>query len=232
MAGETILVVEDEPDIRKLIAYNLRLYGFKVHGVSSGEEAITSAVNGPPDAIILDLMLPGIDGFEVCRRLRDVRHLRSVPIIMLTAKSEDTDVISGLDVGADDYVMKPFSSKVLIARLRAVLRRTPPAQVEDKETITFDGIEIDVRRHSVSRDGTLVDLSATEFRILSFFMRNPGWVFTRSQIISAVNGEDYPVTERSVDVHIVGLRKKLGTKGSCITTVRGVGYKMEKDIPT
>jgi two-component system phosphate regulon response regulator PhoB len=221
------LVVDDETDIRELVRYNLKKEGFSVHTVATGEEALAATAELKPDAVILDVMLPDMDGVQVCNRLKRAVETRSIPVIMLTAKTEESDVVAGLEIGADDYVTKPFSPKVLLARLRAVLRRqetpVPPAD----ERVTASGITIDTSRHEVYCGEEQVHLSATEFAILGFLMNNPGWVFSRNKIIDAVRGKDYPVTERSVDVQILGLRKKLGEYGSAIETVRGVGYRFK-----
>jgi len=230
VAYETVLIVEDERDILNLISFNLRKAGYRTRGATTGEEGMTALIEEPPDLVILDLMLPGMDGFEVCKKMKANDKLKEIPVIMLTAKTEDADIVSGLEAGADDYITKPFSPKVVVARVRTVLRRMrhEKARVDD-ERIRIHGIEIDPGRHEVFCEGELVDLSATEFLILSFLASNPGWVFSRSQIITAVKGEDYPVTERSVDVQILGIRKKLGEYGKNIVTVRGVGYKMKVD---
>ncbi|MFP4382915.1 MAG: response regulator [Spirochaetia bacterium] len=228
MAKETVLIVDDEQDICELIAYNLEREGYSVATVTSGEDAISHTKKILPDIIVLDLMLPGIDGLGVCKQLKMNEATAEIPIIMLTAKTEDSDIISGLEVGADDYITKPFSPKVLIARIRAVLRRNrDEVKNEPPERITIHGIAMDIARHEVTSEGKPVNLSATEFSILEFLARNPGWVFSRNKIIDAVKGKDYPVTERSVDVQILGLRKKLGLQGEHIQTVRGVGYRME-----
>lgn len=228
---ESVLVVDDERDIRELIEYNLEKEGYLVLGVATGEEAVQTVQKQPPDAVVLDLMLPGLDGLEVCKRLKQDHRTSSIPVIMLTAKSEDSDIVTGLELGADDYVTKPFSPKVLIARLRAVLRRASE-QTDggaDENRISVHGITIDISRHEVFIDGEEVNLSATEFSILEFLARNPGWVFSRNKIIDSVKGKDYPVTERSVDVQILGLRKKLGEHGHYIQTVRGVGYRLQAE---
>ncbi|WP_028974018.1 response regulator [Spirochaeta cellobiosiphila] len=226
MAHETILIVEDDADILELIAYNLEAQGYKVLRAGNGENGLRQAKEKEPDLVILDIMLPGIDGLDVCRTIKSTPETGNIPIIMLTAKSEDSDIITGLELGADDYIAKPFSPNILIARIRAVLRRK--TEKNTKETvIRVQSIKIDVSRHEVFIDDEPINLSATEFAILKFLAENPGWVFSRNQIIDAVRGGNYPVTERSVDVQILGLRKKLGTQGSCIETVRGIGYRLQ-----
>ncbi len=230
MPKETVLVVDDEHDILELIRYNLEKEGYTVETVSTGEAALASATRLRPDAIVLDLMLPGLDGLEVCRRLKQHDITRSTPVLMLTAKAEDADIVTGLEIGADDYVTKPFSPKVLVARLRAVLRRAAEENPErPSEQLRVHGITIDVSRHTVAIGSNPVSLSATEFAILEFLARNPGWVFSRNKIIDSVKGKDYPVTERSVDVQILGLRRKLGEHGMLIQTVRGVGYRLKAE---
>ncbi|MBW1659835.1 MAG: response regulator transcription factor, partial [Deltaproteobacteria bacterium] len=171
---------------------------------------------------------PGMDGLEVCRRIRRNEETEEIPIVMLTAKTEDVDIITGLEIGADDYVTKPFSPKVLVARIRAVLRRKEEKDKSPK-LIRFDGLEIHLGRHEVRIDGNSITLTLTEFRILQLLASRPGWVYSREQIVSHVRGTGYPVTERAVDVQIVGLRKKLGKFGDRIVTVRGIGYKLADD---
>lgn len=230
MAKATIMVVEDDQDIRELISYNLGKEGYTVVPVESGEQALKLIETANPDLIVLDIMLPSMDGIEVLRNLKQGSRHANIPVIMATAKSEDSDIITGLELGADDYIAKPFSPKVLIARVRSLLRRTQAKINNSKaldEVVQMGPLTLDAGRHEVSIDGKPVDLSATEFAILEFMMRNPGWVFSRNQIIDAVRGKDYPVTERSVDVQILGLRKKLGSAGSRIETVRGVGYRFQ-----
>jgi len=230
MAKKTILAVDDEPTILELVRYNLEREGYVVKTSTSGAEAIREAERIEPDCIILDLMLPGIDGLDVCRRLKQRERTRRIPVLMLTAKSEDSDVVTGLEVGADDYITKPFSPRVLTARVRAALRRKKGEEDEEKGTvIRVHDIRIDGARHEVTSGGETVSLSATEFAILEFLAKNPGWVFTRNKIIDAVKGKDYPVTERSVDVQILSLRKKLGERGILIETVRGVGYRLQAE---
>lgn len=221
----TVLVVEDEHDIRELLEYNLSRDGFNVRAVETGEQALSAVTAMPPDLILLDLMLPGIDGLQVCRKLKSDAATANIPILMLTAKDEETDVVTGLELGADDYVTKPFSPKVVVARARAVLRRlSEPVHSED-EVLNFDQMTIHPGRHEVLVDGKLIDLTNSEFRILHHMARRPGWVFTRYQLVDAVHGEKHAVSDRSVDVMIVGLRRKLNECGNYIETVRGVGYR-------
>ncbi len=228
MPNQKILVVDDEEDILELVKYNLTKEGFLVTCAANGEQALTHAAELFPDLIILDLMLPGIDGLDVCRRLKQNEKTKKTPIIMVTAKGEDADVVAGLELGADDYVIKPFSPRVLLARIKAALRRTGVEESSDQASIHRGEITINPSRHEVLVRGEPMELTATEFRILHFLAKRPGWVFTREQIINAVRGHDYPVTERSVDVQVVGLRKKLGEAGNCIETVRGVGYRFRE----
>jgi two-component system alkaline phosphatase synthesis response regulator PhoP len=228
MAKEHILVVEDEEDILELLRYNLMKEGYRVTGVLTGEEGLRAARSQPPDLIVLDLMLPGIDGLSVCRELKMDARTRDLPIIILTAKGEEADIVAGLELGADDYVTKPFSPRVLLARLRAVLRRRLVEPLQESDVIELHELTIHPGRHEVMVQGLPVDLTSTEFRLLSFLARRPGWVFTRSQIVQGVQGEDYSVSERAVDVQIVGLRKKLGPAGKYVETVRGVGYRFKE----
>jgi len=229
MAKEKILVVEDDEDILELIDYNLKRENYQVVKATSGEEALAAANGEQPDLVVLDLMLPGMDGLEVCRRLKSAQKTMNTAVIMVTAKGEEADVVSGLELGADDYVVKPFSPKILVARIRSVLRR---AKAEDENqpdgVVERHGVFIHPGRREVRAGSEEVDLTFTEFNILQFLGRRPGWVFTRSQIVDAVRGTDYYVTERSVDVHVLGLRKKLGKYGSVIETIRGVGYRFKE----
>ncbi|MFQ3549876.1 MAG: response regulator [Armatimonadota bacterium] len=228
MSKEKILVVDDEEDILQLVSYNLIKEGYTVSCVNSGETAIYEAKESKPDVIVLDLMLPGLDGLDVCRIMKNDPLLQQISIIILTAKGEEADIVKGLELGADDYITKPFSPKVLIARIKAVLRKNKQNLPSEEDTITIHGITIDPRRHEVVVDGEVVVLTLTEFRILHFLARRPGWVFTRYQIVEECQGSDAEVTDRSVDVHIVSLRRKLGEAGKSIITVRGVGYKMKE----
>ncbi|MCK4615578.1 MAG: response regulator [Pirellulales bacterium] len=221
-----ILVVDDEEDLLELVRYTLAKEGHSVTCVDTGEKAVDSVRQSLPDLIVLDLMLPGIDGLEVCRRLKGDLKTREVPIIMLTAKSEERDVITGLDGGADDYVTKPFSPRVLLARVKSLMRRKDAELRTQHDTIIqIRELVIHPGRHEVKLQGESINLTYTEFALLQFLAKRPGWAYSRSQIVDAVKGEDYPVTERSVDVQVAGLRKKLGSFGGNIETVRGVGYR-------
>ena len=229
MSKATILVIEDDPDIRELLSFSLAKEGWTVVQAADGEEGLAKLPLSNPDCVVLDIMLPGMDGLEVLRRLKADPARRRLPIIMTTAKGEESDVVSGLELGAEDYVVKPYSPKVLAARIRAALRRTVdlPSHPFRAETLMAKGdIKLDSARHEVRVMDRKVDLSATEFAILEFLLRSPGWVFSRSQIIDAVKGRDYPVTDRAVDVQILSLRRKLGDLGEEIETVRGVGYRL------
>jgi len=229
MAQEQILIVEDDADIRELVKYNLEKEGYRVGTVATGDAALKKIRGNPPDLVVLDLMLPGLDGLTVCREMRADPATRGVPVIMLTAKSEESDVVAGLEVGADDYLSKPFSPRVLLARIHALLRRqrgSKPGAVAP--AIKYGELEIDAARHEVRIKGKPVILTATEFKLLRLLAEHTGIVFSRDQIVDAVHGVDYAVTDRSVDVQVLGLRRKLKTFGDCIETVRGVGYRFRK----
>ncbi len=228
MSKEKILVVDDEEDILELVRFNLAREGYHVTCVQNGEDALRQIRDSAPDLVVLDLMLPGIDGLEVARKLKSDPETSHIPIVMLTAKGEEADIVVGLEMGADDYVTKPFSPRVLAARIKAVLRRKREGQgTADQQTITVGELAIHPGRHELTIAGQPVRLTRSEFQILLCLARRPGWVFTRYQIVDAVHGEDYAVTERSVDVQIAGLRKKLGAYGKYIETVRGVGYRFK-----
>lgn len=229
MAKKHILVVEDEEDILALLHYNLVREGFRVSLAGTGEEGLDIIAEDPPDLVVLDLMLPGMDGLQVCRTLKENADTRNIAVVMVTAKGEETDVVAGLELGADDYVTKPFSPKILIARIRSVLRRRESADEPaiEQAVVHIDELMIHPGRNQVTVTGVPVDLTFTEFRVLHLLASRPGWVFTRYQIVNAVRGDDYSVTDRAVDVQIVGLRKKLGLYGSYIETVRGVGYRFK-----
>lgn len=228
MARGKILVIEDEEDIQELVSYNLAREGYEVARAASGEEGLRMARSLAPDLIVLDLMLPGIDGLAVCKLLKQDHRTRQIPIIMLTAKGEESDVVAGLELGADDYVTKPFSPRIFTARARAVLRRLAEPPHDQSSIIRVHNLMVNPGRHEVEVDGMPVALTFTEMRILQCLLNRPGWVFTRYQIVDAVRGDDYAVTERAVDVQIYGLRKKLGGAGKYIQTVRGVGYRFKE----
>ncbi|MCX6114326.1 MAG: response regulator [Proteobacteria bacterium] len=224
---ESILVVDDEEDIRELIQYNLSKDGYRVTCAESGEECLAIVAKVRPDILILDLMLPGIDGLEVCRRLKGEPLLKGIPIIMVSARGEEPDVVSGLELGADDYIAKPFSPRVLMARVKSVLRRGKAPPLDRQAVVQVDGLVVNPLRWEVHIENVLTELTNTEFKLLHFLIQRPGVVFTRDQIVEGVHGDDYPVTDRSVDVQVVGLRKKLNIYGDHIETVRGVGYRFK-----
>lgn len=228
MARENVLIIEDEEDIQELIAYNLGKEGYQITAVASGEEGFRTAKAKQPNLIVLDIMLPGMDGLEICKLLKADAKTQHIPIVMLTAKGEESDVITGLELGADDYIVKPFSPKVLVARIRTILRRKTKQEVDQESTISTHEMMIHPGRHEVLVKGKPVDLTLTEFRILHLLARRPGWVYTRYQIVNDIRGDEVLVTDRAVDVQIVGLRKKLGQFGKFIETVRGVGYKFKE----
>jgi two-component system phosphate regulon response regulator PhoB len=229
MSKEKILVVDDEEDILELVKYNLEREGFQVHCAKSGEKALKKALEDPPELIVLDLMLPGIDGLEVARRLKKNQRAASIPIVMLTAKGEESDIVTGLELGADDYITKPFSPRILVARIKAVIRRQSKEPEDPNSILQIHTLNIDPGRRLVMIAEETLDLTYSEFQILLYLARRPGWVFTRSQIVDAVRGDNYPVTDRSVDVQVAGLRKKLGKSSAYIETVRGVGYRFREN---
>ncbi len=224
---KTVLIVEDDDDIRELVSHSLSREGYRVKVAATGVEALDSVKSSSPDLIILDLMLPDIDGLEVCQRLKTSISTQSIPIVMLTAKTEDTDIVVGLELGADDYVTKPFSPRVLIARIKAVLRRKAKEAEGKEEPVVVNDLVIDPLKYEARIGQRLVELTRSEFEILRFLASRRGLVFTRYQIVEAVHGEEYMVTDRAVDVQISGLRKKLGTYGKYVETVRGVGYRFK-----
>ncbi len=227
MAKDHILVVDDEEDILVLLKYNLEKAGYEVSCAGNGTEALKRARQQLPSLIVLDLMLPGISGLEVCSLLKNDARTRDVSILMLTAKGEEKDIVRGLEMGADDYVCKPFSPRVLVARVQAVIRRREKPEANAAAPIHAKDITIHPGRYEVLVNGQAVALTRTEFRILHLLAQRPGWVFTRTQIVDGVRGPEYAVTDRAVDVQIVGLRKKLGACGPLIETVRGVGYRFQ-----
>jgi len=225
-----VLVVEDEPPLAELVRYNLEKEDFRTLTVGDGEEAMLLVEEEEPDLIILDWMLPGLSGIEVCRRLRERKKTRAIPIIMLTARGEESDRIRGLDSGADDYIVKPFSPNELVARAKAVLRRSSPTLTEEK--LNYEDITMDLSEHKVVRDETSVHLGPTEFRLLRVLMERPGRVFSREQLLDKVWGRDIHVEVRTVDVHIRRLRKALSVneKPDFIRTVRAAGYSIDATV--
>lgn len=222
----TVLVVEDEPAQREVLAYNLEAEGFRVVKAENGEDALMSVAEESPDIIVLDWMLPSVSGIEVCRQLKTRNETRGVPIIMLSARSEEVDKVRGLETGADDYVVKPYSLVELMARVRAQLRRTRPATVGER--LEYEDIVLDAETHRVTRGGDPLKLGPTEFRLLSTFMEKPGRVWSREQLLDRVWGRDIYVDTRTVDVHIGRLRKALTRQGGSdpLRTVRGAGYAL------
>ena len=225
MDRQSVLVVEDEEDIMEVIRFNLEKEGYEVHQALSGEKALQVIENNLPSLVLLDLMLPGINGLDLCRIFKQNDRTKAIPVIMLTAKSEDADIVAGLEMGAEDYITKPFSPRVLLARVRTVLRRRETEVKDDSSVIHLEGMQIHPGRHEVTMGENVVDLTPSEFRILHYLARRPGWVYSRDQIIDAIRGHGYVVTDRAIDVQVVGLRKKLGDYGKFIETVRGIGYR-------
>jgi two-component system phosphate regulon response regulator PhoB len=228
MARGRILVIDDEKDLIELVRYNLEKEGFVVRSAQDGESGLEAARKESPDIILVDLMLPGIDGLDVCRSLRSDSRTARIPLIMLTAKSAEADRILGLELGADDYVTKPFSPRELIARIKAVLRRTSSPKTA-ADVIRRGSLTIDMARRTVTCAGEPIVLTATEFRLLQYFASHSGHVFSRAQLIDGAMGRDVTVEDRTIDVHITGLRKKLGDCGDWIETVRGFGYRFRDD---
>jgi two-component system phosphate regulon response regulator PhoB len=223
-----ILIIEDDHALSEVLDYNLTREGYEVSRAYEGRDGLVQAKLKTPDIVILDVMLPLVDGIEVCRQLRAANETRNCVIIMLTAKSEEVDQLVGFSVGADDYVLKPFSVRVLLERIRALRRRRDAAQRLDNEVISSDRLAIDRRRHRVTVDGQQIELTRSEFRLLETLARQPGRAFDRSELIDAALGEDTLVLERTIDVHIRALRKKLGPLAESIETVRGVGYRFRE----
>ena len=224
-----IVIVDDEQDILELIRFNIEKNGHRTTCIDNGEFAVKKIRDIIPDLIVLDLMLPGIDGLDVCRILKSNEDTNEIPVLMLTAKGEESDIIKGLEIGADDYVLKPFSVKVLMARIKALLRRKSNELVDEKDYLEFEEMRVHAGKREVVIANKTIELTFTEFQILFLLASHPNWVYTRSQIIDEVRGDDYPVTDRSVDFQIVGLRKKLLGAARFIKTVRGVGYRFSYD---
>jgi two-component system alkaline phosphatase synthesis response regulator PhoP len=229
MSKANILIVDDEEDILEMIEYNLAKEGYTVSRALSGEKAISKIREQSPDLVILDLMLPGMDGLDVCRQIKNSPQTAHLPVIMLTAKGTEADVVTGLEIGADDYVIKPFSMRVLLARIRAGLRRKKVSS-DESSPMDFGDLVIYPARHAVFVGVNEVQLTAREFRILMMLARRPGWVFSREQIMEATQDSNVDYSSRAVDVHVMSLRRKLGPQGSHIETLRGVGYRFSDAI--
>ena len=223
-----ILIVDDEEDILSLLQFNLSKSGYEPICVESGEEALEIVKNTKPDLVLLDLMLTGIGGYEVSTKLKANNATKDIPIIMLTARGEEKDIIAGLDRGVADYITKPFSVKVLLAKIEMIIKRTK-SEKEKENIINVGNLTIHSEKHEASIGDKLLDLTFSEFKFLKFLARKPGWAFTRTQMVDAVKGEDYPATDRAVDVAIMGLRKKLGDHSELVETVRGVGYRFKSN---
>jgi DNA-binding response OmpR family regulator len=228
MVGQGILIIEDDPDITELLIYNLERERFKVWTAPSGEHGLALAQGHRPSLILLDLGLPGIQGLDVCRLLKQDAKTLSIPIVMLTARGEESDVVVGLEIGADDYITKPFNVRELVARVKAVLRRARPERFSAEEQfIELGPLLIDSGRHEVRVGGRLVEFTLTEFRLLKFLASNPGRVLTRQQLLNEITAGTTFIVDRNVDVHVRAIRKKLGVHRGLINTVRGVGYKIQ-----
>jgi two-component system, OmpR family, alkaline phosphatase synthesis response regulator PhoP len=225
---QRILIVDDEEDILELVKYNVERDGYQTVCATTGEQALQIVETDKVDLVVLDLMLPGINGLEVARSIKRNPQKMIIPIIMLTARGEETDIVTGLELGADDYITKPFSPKILLARIRAVFRKHTNNATDSEAVLHHHEISIHPGRRIIKINGKSVDLTYTEFQIIYYLARRPGWVFTRTQIVDAVRGDNYSVTDRSVDVQMVGLRKKLGPYGKYLETVRGVGYRFKE----
>ena len=226
MSAESIVIIEDDSTIRNILSITLKGSGFPiVKEAESGDDGLRLVKELKPSIVLLDLMLPGLDGFTVCKKIRENPETASIPVIMLTARSEEEDIIRGLEYGADDYITKPFSRQILLARIRAVLRR--PESRNNGVATDFDGLTINNESHKVSLDGKVLDLTGSEYRVLALLLSRPERVYTRSQIIDLTQDPDRAVTDRAVDVQIVGLRRKLGSWAKHIETIRGVGYRFQ-----
>ncbi len=232
MAKAIVLIIEDDPDILELQSYTLGKEGYETTMAATGEAGLAAMRERAPDLVLLDVMLPGMDGFELLRKAKADPALARVPVLMVSARGEEADVVTGLELGAEDYVTKPFSPRVLVARARAALRRSGDRAGDTPEDgpVVRGPCAIDPARHELLIDGRPVDLSATEFAMLELLMRESGRVFTRAQMLDRVRGHDYPVTDRAVDVQILSIRRKLGRHAELVETIRGVGYRF-KDLP-
>ena len=229
MKKTKIVVIEDEADILEVMDYNLSKEGFDVNSALDGEKGLVLVQKEIPDLVLLDLMLPRIDGIEICRQLKANSATRSISIIMVTAKGEESDIVLGLGIGADDYVLKPFRPRELIARVKSVLRRGGLREEEDQEVLSFDELIIDCNRHEVRLENKKVNLTAMEFKLLYFLASHPGRVFTREQILNNVSSDDAYIIDRNIDVHIRSIRKKLVEKRDLIETIHRVGYRFRDE---
>jgi two-component system phosphate regulon response regulator PhoB len=229
-AKPVILIIEDDPEIQEMLSFAMSKESWKLIQVTTGEQGLEVLQKGPVNCVLLDIMLPGADGLKVIKKIREFEHCRNVPVIMTTARGEEADVVTGLELGADDYVVKPYSPKVLIARIRTALRRQEEDGAQEKRAFWQQGrLRLDDARHEAFYGDKRLELHVTEFALLRHFLSHPDMVFSRNQIITAIKGPDYPVTDRSVDVQILGLRKKLGEAGEMIETIRGVGYRFRRN---
>ena len=228
---ERILIIEDDLEIQEMLKFAFEREGWRLYQTTTGEDGLRILLNEGADCIILDIMLGGMDGLKTLRKIKEIESCKSLPVILCTARGEETDIVTGLELGADDYVVKPYSPRVLAARIRAALRRKESETSENdgtaKTCFQFGDLTLDIVKHTALLGDTPLDLHATEFAILAHFMSNPDIVFSRQKLITAIRGSDYPVTDRSVDVQIVGLRKKLKSCGDMIETIRGVGYRLK-----
>jgi len=229
MAKQTVLIIEDEPDLQEILTYNLESIGYVVHVFDHGTRGLEAVQRLVPDIILLDVMLPGMDGLEICRHLRSNNSTKRIPIVMLTAKSEEVDQLVGFQMGADDYVTKPFKMRVLIERIKSLLRRANQPLDDDSQVLSSNGIVLDRLQFRVTIDGESVTLTPTEFDLLWQLMERPGRAYKRYDLMDAVMGDDTVVLERTIDVHIRALRKKLGGKADLIETVRGIGYRLKSN---
>jgi two-component system phosphate regulon response regulator PhoB len=231
LSAERILIIEDDPEIQEMLKFAFVREGWQLTMVSTGEDGLKILQSKEADCIILDIMLPGMDGLKTLKKIRENKNFQTLPVILCTARGEEADIIAGLELGADDYVVKPYSPRVLAARIRAGLRRKEAALGESSQKKIFQHgkISLDIDRHTVHLENKQLDLFPTEFAILVQFMSNPDIVFSRQRLITAIRGNDYPVTDRSIDVQIMGLRKKLEDSGDMIETIRGIGYRFKTE---
>jgi len=231
LSAERILIIEDDPEIQEMLKFAFVREGWQITMVSTGEDGLKILQSKETDCIILDIMLPGMDGLKTLKKIRENKNFQTLPVILCTARGEEADIIAGLELGADDYVVKPYSPRVLAARIRAGLRRKEAVLGEgsQKKIFRHGKISLDIDRHTAHLENKPLDLFPTEFALLVQFMSNPDIVFSRQRLITAIHGSDYPVTDRSIDVQIMGLRKKLEDSGDMIETIRGIGYRFKTE---